>query len=141
MLSFLTKLTLLQVRTVVPKRLTSVSRQQTNLKDWMLTYSFSRFARMCLIRPSRWPDWLFGANSFRMVLVTLGCSLFEASFSRGSLEKKPWIQKSNWLKCKPLRGGSMFNRGLTFYLKKVEGVVPDESLCGDCVYSFFYLNS
>lgn len=54
----------------------------------MLTYSFSRFARICLMRPSRCPDWLFGTKSFRMVSVTLGCSLLGASLSRGSLENK-----------------------------------------------------
>lgn len=63
----------------------------------MLTYSFSRFARMCLMRPSRCPDWVFGTKSFRMVLVTLGGSLLEASFSRGSLANKWAIQKWNCL--------------------------------------------
>lgn len=44
------------------------------------------------MRPSRCPDWVFGTNSFRMVLVTLGCS-FEASFSRGGLAHQAGIQK------------------------------------------------
>lgn len=75
-------------KTVIPKVLDSAGRRQTNLKDWRLTYSFSRFARICLMRPSRCPDWVFGTNSFRMVLVTLGCSLFEASFSRRGLARQ-----------------------------------------------------
>lgn len=59
------------------------------------------------MRPSRCPDWVFGTNSFRMVLVTLGCSLFEASFSRGGLANQAGIQEANWRKCKPLMGASM----------------------------------
>jgi hypothetical protein len=72
------------------------------------------------MRPSRCPVWVFGTNSFRMVLVTLGCSLFEASFSRESLENQPWIPKENWLKCELLRAGSALQQS-TYILVDEEG--------------------
>lgn len=96
----------------------------------MLTYSFSRFARICLMRPSRCPAWVFGTKSFRIVLVTLGCSLLEASLSRGSLaNNENFKSETAYNKKKSPKWETCFDTGLTFYsLKRVVEGVPDESL-------------